>query len=85
MKGFIPFTASNFNQYEYQLEETFKMIDKDDSGYLSPDEIRQVLETILENVSDDEVKGIISELDKNSDNKISYKGEILVYFLFTRG
>lgn len=49
----------------------FKMFDKDNSGALSPDEIKEVL-CFNSSVDPEEVDKIIAEFDENGDGEIQF-------------
>eukprot|EP00944_MAST-04C_sp_MAST-4C-sp1_P012797 g12797.t1 len=48
----------------------FKEIDKDGSGYLSPDELRDVMDMLGEDMNPEELEKIIAEADKDGDGEI---------------
>ena len=55
---------------EYMVK--FKEIDTDGSGSLSPEELRQVLEEVGEDMTEDALEAIIQEADKDGDGEINY-------------
>ncbi|MEM1003487.1 MAG: EF-hand domain-containing protein [Bacteroidota bacterium] len=52
-----------------RLKGAFKMFDKDGSGTISKDEIREV----LGNIEEDTANLILSEVDENDDGEISFE------------
>lgn len=50
-----------------EILEAFKVFDKDGSGKISPDELRQVMNNLGEKLSDQEVEDMIREADTNGD------------------
>jgi len=54
------------NISEEKLVSAFKIFDKDNSGTISPDEIREVLGGAAA-LSDEVVSGIIKQVDENGD------------------
>jgi calcium-dependent protein kinase len=54
-----------------KLQTAFKMFDKDGGGSISIEEIKQVL-SFGQNLDDDVVQQIISQVDANGDGEISY-------------
>ena len=54
-----------------RLKMAFKMFDKDNSGALSPDEIKEVL-CFDSSVDPSEVDQIIAEVDENGDGEIQF-------------
>jgi calmodulin len=54
---------------EKELREAFKVFDKEGKGYVSTNEMRTVLTSMGEKLSEEEVDGILQSIDK--DGKIS--------------
>ena len=59
----------NRNQYHLQ---TFKVFDKNNDGFITADELRQVIVSFGHNLSDEELDEMIEGVDKNKDGKINY-------------
>jgi len=58
---------------EEEMRNAFRVFDKDNSGTISGDEIAQVMATFGQNLTEDELKFMISEVDKNGDGHIDYE------------
>jgi calcium-dependent protein kinase len=79
--GFIDYSefvvaAMNENQLtsNEKLQAAFKMFDKDNSGSISADEIREVLSFGGTNpLSKESIDAIIKQVDENGDGDISYE------------
>ena len=79
--GFIDYSefvvaAMNENQLtsNEKLQAAFKMFDKDNSGSISADEIREVLSFGGTNpLSKEAIDAIIKQVDENGDGDISYE------------
>lgn len=56
-----------------EILEAFKVFDKDGSGKISADELRQVMNNLGEKLSDEEVSEMIREADTNGDGEIDVK------------
>eukprot|EP00168_Porphyra_purpurea_P010484 TRINITY_DN25_c0_g1_i2.p2 TRINITY_DN25_c0_g1~~TRINITY_DN25_c0_g1_i2.p2 ORF type:complete len:152 (-),score=64.87 TRINITY_DN25_c0_g1_i2:53-508(-) len=56
-----------------EILEAFKVFDKDNSGKISADELRQVMNNLGEKLSDEEVNEMIREADTNGDGEIDVK------------
>lgn len=54
---------------EERIAEAFASIDRDGSGYIDKDELREVLG---DNYASDQIEDIIHAADKNDDGRISY-------------
>lgn len=52
---------------EAEIYEAFKVFDKDGSGKISAEELRQVMHNLGEKLSDEEIEDMIREADTNGD------------------
>lgn len=70
---YTEFVMATMNQKnvssEDKLKAAFNMFDKDGSGTISPDEIREVL-GFDSTISQEELNKIIEEVDENKDGEI---------------
>lgn len=57
---------------EEELKEAFKVLDKDQNGYISPDGLRHVMINLGEKLSDEEVELMIKEADLDGDGHVNY-------------
>ncbi|KAK3737956.1 hypothetical protein RRG08_028579 [Elysia crispata] len=60
------------DEEEKELFETFRIFDKNRDGYICPSELREILYSLGQGVSEDEVDDIIAEVDLDGDGRISY-------------
>lgn len=67
---------NNFNS-EDEMRQAFSVFDKDGDGFITADELRHVMTSLGEKLTDEEVNEMISEADRNGDNQIDYKGTVL--------
>lgn len=51
-------------------QEAFKVFDRDNNGYISAAELRHVMTSIGEKLTDDEVDEMIREADQDGDGRI---------------
>ncbi|KAK6153891.1 hypothetical protein DH2020_013530 [Rehmannia glutinosa] len=58
---------------EEALREAFNLFDKDQNGLISAAELHQVMTTLGENVTDEEVDEMIREADLDGDGQVSYE------------
>ena len=56
--------------YSRDLQEAFKVFDRDNNGYISSAELRHVMTSIGEKLTDDEVDEMIREADQDGDGRI---------------
>ncbi|KAK4244975.1 hypothetical protein C7999DRAFT_34687 [Corynascus novoguineensis] len=57
---------------EQELLEAFQVFDKDGSGTISSEELRNVLKSLGENLTDQELDEMIKLADRNGDGTIDY-------------
>lgn len=57
-----------------QLRQAFSMMDRDGSGKISAGELKQVMRSIGERLSDEDVDEIIREIDMDGDGEVDYEG-----------
>src|SRR5947207_15009007 len=55
---------------EEEIREAFKVFDRDNNGYISAAELRHVMTSIGEKLTDDEVDEMIREADQDGDGRI---------------
>ena len=57
---------------ESEIREAFKVFDRDNNGFISTAELRQVMTSIGEKLTENEVDEMIREVDQNGDGRIDY-------------
>jgi hypothetical protein len=68
---------------EAELREAFAVFDQDKSGTISADELRRVLRSIGDDVSDADVDEMLRMADVNGDGSIDCKlSPFLVFFVY---
>lgn len=60
---------------EEEIREAFKVFDKDGSGYIDSAELRQVMTSLGEKLTDEEVDEMIQEADVDGDGQVNYEGK----------
>ena len=61
---------------EDEMREAFKLFDRDGNGYISPAELKQVMNNLGERLTEAEVDLMIREVDANGDGQVNYEGKI---------
>ncbi|XP_059146695.1 calmodulin-A-like [Physella acuta] len=54
------------------IKETFQVFDKEGKGYIAAEELKRVMSTLGENVTDEELDEMIREADVNGDRKVDF-------------
>ena len=61
---------------EEDMREAFNVFDKDGNGFISANELRQVMLSLGEKLTDQEVQEMIREADIDGDGQINFEGKI---------
>ncbi|CCO34772.1 Calmodulin Short=CaM [Rhizoctonia solani AG-1 IB] len=61
------------NTIDEELDEAFKVFDRDGSGQISEEELKAVMNSLGERLTDAEVHAMMLEADTNGDGQIDYK------------
>lgn len=55
-----------------EIRQAFELFDKDKDGKISPIELKEVMQSLGENLTDQDVKDMIAEADQNGDGYINF-------------
>ncbi|XP_070610998.1 calmodulin, striated muscle-like [Erythrolamprus reginae] len=58
---------------EEEIREAFRVFDRNGDGYVNAAELRHVLTTVGEKLTDKEAKLLIKEMDRRGDGKVDYE------------
>ncbi|KIX95728.1 uncharacterized protein Z520_08435 [Fonsecaea multimorphosa CBS 102226] len=67
---------------EEEIREAFKVFDRDNNGFISAAELRHVMTSIGEKLTDDEVDEMIREADQDGDGRIDCKPNMFSFLAF---
>lgn len=72
---FVTLMARKMNNTDKdaEIKEAFNVFDKDGSGKISKDELRSIMKSLGEDLTDEEITQMISEADTNGDGEIDYE------------
>ncbi|KAE9402549.1 hypothetical protein BT96DRAFT_964719 [Gymnopus androsaceus JB14] len=79
---FLDMMAKKFQSAdsEEEIRQAFQVFDKDGNGSISAAELKHVMESLGEKLTDKEVEAMISEADLDGDNQINYDADELAEF-----
>lgn len=58
---------------EQELQKAFREFDKDGNGYISRDELIQVMHSQGDELTDEEIDGMIKTADQDKDGQVDYR------------
>lgn len=58
---------------EQELQKAFREFDKDGNGYISRDELIQVMHSQGDELTDEEIDGMIKTADQDKDGRVDYR------------
>ncbi|KAJ8658164.1 hypothetical protein O0I10_006171 [Lichtheimia ornata] len=71
-QSYPPSKRCSFHEDD-ELEQCFKAFDKNGDGYISIQELKEVMTRLGENLNEHELKEMMEEADTNHDGQIDYK------------
>ena len=63
---------------EQEIHDTFQAFDKDGNGFISAAELRHVMTTLGEKLTDEEVDELIKEADMDCDGQVNYEEFVIM-------
>ena len=69
-----PQTQSSEASHRKELQRVFQVFDIDGDGLIDAKELRKTMENLQVDVSEDDVRAMITEADKNGDGKVDLEG-----------
>jgi len=58
---------------EEEIKEAFKVFDKNGDGFIEASELRQVMQSLGEKLTEEEVEDMIKEADVDGDGRVNYQ------------
>ena len=66
----------------FRLKEAFRIYDKDQQGYITTDTLKEILREIDNKLSEEDLEGIIEEVDEDGSGTLDFDGKhFLLFFL----
>jgi len=62
------------SEMERELQQCFQVLDANGDGFINASELRQLMTTIGEKMTENDINDIIKQWDSDGDGKIDYKG-----------
>jgi len=70
---FLAVLAHNPTNPDQELLEMFQGFDENGDGFVSPEELKRVMQRIGERRTDEEISAMIKEVDLNNDGMVNYE------------
>ena len=61
-----------------EIREVFRLFDKDNNGYITGDELKEIMAELGEDLSEKEVEDMINTADSDADGRINYSGTFII-------
>ena len=68
-------TSSHHIDMDEEMKQAFRVFDKDGDGFISAAELKEVMKSLEEKLTDDEIKEMLTEADTDGDGKIGFNGK----------
>ncbi|XP_013421070.1 calmodulin-A [Lingula anatina] len=70
---FIKMMSKSKQSSKEELLQAFRLFDKDGNGFISAEELRNVMASLGEKLTDEEIKQMIQEADVDGDGQVNYE------------
>ncbi|CAF0754521.1 unnamed protein product [Adineta ricciae] len=72
---FVSFMSKHWHErdQEQELREAFRLFDRDNSGFITINELKQVMLNMGEKLNQEELEDMMREADVNRDGKLDYQ------------
>ncbi|GAN10979.1 calmodulin-like isoform 1 [Mucor ambiguus] len=61
------------SEIQEEIKETFRVFDRDGNGYISESELRHIMASVGEKLTEDELNVMLREADVDGDGQINYE------------
>ena len=72
-KEFVKAMENKSKEDEYTIKQAFAILDRNDSGYITPNDLRHAMICLGENYSLEEITEMISLVDEDQDGVINFQ------------
>lgn len=66
-----------------ELKEAFRLYDKEGNGYIPTSSLREILAALDDQITPDQMDGMIAEIDTDGSGTVDFDGKIFFYFIFS--
>lgn len=78
--------ASHFHEeddeaLQKELKEAFRLYDKEGNGYIPTSSLREILAALDDQITPDQMDGMIAEIDTDGSGTVDFDGEQLVLLI----
>lgn len=70
--------AKSGKEVEEELLLAFQVFDKDNSGTISSDELKQVMSALSPGLTEEDLEEMVKEVDQDGDGEVSFEGVYLL-------
>ncbi|XP_030854908.1 calcium-binding protein SPEC 1A-like [Strongylocentrotus purpuratus] len=70
---FVTMISQKMKRKKKKYVKAFRNLDKDNNGFLCPDELRQAMLTVDPPMTEEDIKTVIKKTDLNDDGKVDLK------------
>ena len=61
------------NEHEEELTMAFRVFDKDQDGFITREELKELMERLGEDLADQDIDEMIAAADSDGDGKVNYE------------
>lgn len=63
-----------------ELKEAFRLYDKEGNGYIPTSSLREILAALDDQITPDQMDGMIAEIDTDGSGTVDFDGKIIFFY-----